>query len=80
MYTAHAGIELYAEAFERGGRARQARGLRQPPRPDFYGLPRNTATVTLEKARGRCPRTIPSATATVVPLRAGEAIGWRFAG
>ncbi len=48
-YTAHAAMELYAEAFEAAGALDKLEGFASFNGPDFYGLPRNTSTVTLVK-------------------------------
>ncbi len=78
-YTAHAGIELYAEAFEAAGALDRLEGFASHFGADFYGLPRNTDTVTLV----RKPWTVPLQQALLdgdplVPLRAGESIAWRL--
>jgi dihydroorotase len=52
IYTAHAAIELYAEAFEAAGALDELEGFACHHGPDFYGLPRNTHRVTLVKAAG----------------------------
>jgi dihydroorotase len=46
---------------------------------DFYGLPRNTETITLVKEEWDVPTHYPFGSAELVPLRAGERIGWHFA-
>ncbi|MCW5573301.1 MAG: hypothetical protein KIT37_09745, partial [Steroidobacteraceae bacterium] len=46
---------------------------------DFYGLPRNTGTLTLEKADWTVPADYPFGDATIVPWRAGETLGWQLA-
>ena len=80
MYTAHAAMELYCEVFEREGALDKLEGFASRYGPDFYGLPRNTATVTLEKEPWEVPANYPFGTETVVPLRAGEQLAWRFKG
>ncbi len=79
-YTAHAGIELYAEAFEAAGALDQLEGFASFHGPDFYGLPRNTETITLVREPWAVPATqayLPDD--SIVPLRAGETIAWRIA-
>ena len=78
MYTAHAAIELYAEAFDAAGALERLEGFASFFGADFYGLPRNIGTVTLEKRRWTVPGEYPFGAETVVPLRAGEAIAWRM--
>ncbi len=80
IYTAHAALELYAEAFEAAGALDKLEGFASFHGADFYGLPRNTGHITLEKAEWEVPREYGFGDATVVPLRAGEKIRWRFAG
>ena len=78
IYTAHAGIELYAEAFDAAGALHRLEGFASFHGPDFYGLPRNSETITLARAPWQVPDELPLATGTLVPLRAGESIGWRL--
>jgi dihydroorotase len=80
MYTAHAAMELYCEAFEREKALDRLEGFASHFGPDFYGLPRSTATVTLEKEPWEVPASYPFGAETVVPLRAGERLAWRFKG
>ena len=80
IYTAHAAIELYAEAFEAAGALDKLEGFASFHGADFYGLPRNSGRITLEKAEWEVPREYVFGDATVVPLRAGEKIRWRLAG
>ena len=80
MYTAHAALELYCEVFEREGALDRLEGFASRFGPDFYGLPRNAATVTLEKQAWEVPASYPFGAETVVPLRAGERLAWRFLG
>ncbi|AFU98795.1 dihydroorotase [Simiduia agarivorans] len=78
-YTAYAAIELYAEAFEAAGALDKLEGFASHFGPDFYGLARNTDTITLEKADWQVPDTIAMAGTQLVPLRAGETLTWRVA-
>lgn len=78
MYTAYAGIELYAEAFETAGALDRLEGFASFHGPDFYGLPRNHDTVTLEKHDWDVPESLPFADDVLVPLRAGGKIGWKL--
>jgi len=78
-YTANAGIELYAEAFEVAGALDRLEGFASHFGADFYGLPRNTDKVTLVKEAWQVPATMPYDDDDVlVPLRAGETVGWRL--
>jgi len=78
MYTSHAGIELYAEAFEEAGALNRLEGFASFYGADFYGLPRNTDTVTLVKESWQVPGDLPLGQERLVPLRAGQSIGWRL--
>ncbi|HSI27813.1 MAG: dihydroorotase [Methylophilus sp.] len=78
MYTAHAAIELYAEAFEAAGALDKLEGFASFYGPDFYQLPRNTGKVTLRKESWLVPESIPFADDVLVPLRAGQAIAWKL--
>lgn len=75
-YTAHAAIELYAETFEEAGALDNLEAFASFNGPDFYGLPRNTDTITLEKESWDVPATYPLGEDNVVPIRAGEKISW----
>ncbi len=78
LYTAHAAIELYAEAFESAGALDKLEAFASFHGPDFYGLPRNTDTITLKKEEWEVPAEYPLGGNRVVPLRAGEKIGWKL--
>lgn len=77
-YTAYAALELYAEAFEDAGALDKLEAFASHYGPDFYGLPRNTDTVTLVKQDWRVPDTLPLGDQPLVPLRAGETLRWRL--
>ncbi len=77
-YTAHAAIELYAEAFEAAGALDKLEGFASFHGPDFYGLPRNTQQVTLRKEEWQVPATVAFGEQRLVPLRAGETIKWKL--
>jgi dihydroorotase len=79
MYTAHAALELYAEAFEAAGALDKLEAFASHHGADFYGLPRNTGRVTLEKVEWDVPRDYPFGADVVVPLRAGGKLAWRLA-
>ncbi|MBB1267868.1 dihydroorotase [Shewanella sp. SR44-3] len=76
-YTAHAAIELYAEAFEAAGALDKLEGFASFYGADFYGLPRNTDTITLEKRQWQVPDSYPLGNDKVVPIRAGEMLDWQ---
>lgn len=76
IYTAHAALELYAEAFEAADALDKLEGFASCYGPDFYGLPRNTQTIALLKQTSSVPPTIPFADTQLIPFRAGENIRW----
>ena len=80
-YTALSALELYAEAFESAGALDRLETFACFNGPDFYRLPRNADTVTLEKRPWVVPEELAYASGEVlVPLRAGETLSWQFAG
>jgi dihydroorotase len=76
-YTAHAAIELYAEVFEQAGKLEYLEGFASHYGPDFYGLPRNSDTITLVKEPWDVAESLPFGTEVVVPIRAGETLSWK---
>jgi len=78
LYTAHAGIELYAEVFETAGALDKLQGFSSEHGADFYRLPRNNGTLTLERESWQVPDSYPFGDSTVHPLRAGEPVHWRI--
>jgi dihydroorotase len=78
-YTAHAGIELYAEAFEAAGALDKLEAFASFYGADFYGLPRNRDTLTLVREAWTVPSDQPLLDGDpLIPLRAGESIAWRL--
>ena len=78
IYTAHAGIELYAEAFDDADAMDRLEGFASFHGADFYGLARNSETITLVRDAWQVPEELPLAAGTLVPMRAGELIAWRL--
>ncbi|BCL72467.1 dihydro-orotase [Vibrio nigripulchritudo MADA3029] len=76
-YTAHAAVELYAEVFDQEGKLEHLEGFASHNGPDFYGIPRNSDTVTLVKESWDVAETMPFGSDIVVPIRAGEQIQWK---
>ncbi len=76
-YTAHAAIELYAEAFEEAGALDKLEGFASLHGPAFYNLPVNTDKITLEKIEWQVPATLSFGDEVVVPIRANETIAWQ---
>jgi dihydroorotase len=78
IYSAHAALELYAEAFEAIGALPRLEAFASLHGPKFYRLPPNAGTVTLERSSWQVPSSYPFADETIVPLRAGGTLGWRL--
>ncbi|CAM4381327.1 dihydroorotase [Vibrio agarivorans] len=75
-YTAHAALELYAEVFEQEGKIENLEAFASHNGPDFYGIERNSDTVTLTKQAWPVAESMPFGNDVVVPIRAGEEIQW----
>ena len=78
IFSAHAAIELYAEAFEAVGRLDRLEAFASHRGADFYGLPRNTNKVTLTRTSWIPPSAYRFGDDELVPFRAGESIAWRL--
>jgi len=78
-YTALHAMELYATAFERAGRLDRLESFASFHGADFYGLPRNTDTLTLRRETYEVPAEVPFGETSLVPLAAGESLDWRVA-
>ncbi len=77
-FTAPAALELYAEAFESAGALHRLEAFASFHGPDFYGLPRNTGAVTLQRRPWTLPEAMPFGDATIKPLRAGDTLAWKL--
>jgi dihydroorotase len=77
-YTAHAAMELYAEAFDAAGALDKLEGFASFHGADFYGLPRNRGTITLRRESWTVPVSYAFGEAQLKPLRADEALAWRM--
>jgi dihydroorotase len=77
-YTAPAALELYAEAFEAAGALDRLEGFASCFGADFYGLPRNSGSVTLVRQPWSLPESLPFGDALIKPLRAGETLNWKL--
>lgn len=78
IYTAHAGIELYAEVFEEAGALDKLEAFASFYGADFYGLPRNQEKITLVQEAWNVPDELSVGTDSLTPLRAGESISWHL--
>jgi dihydroorotase len=79
-FTAHAAMELYAEAFEEANALDKLDNFASRFGAEFYGLPRNTQTVTLSKTNWTPPAEFAFGSDTVVALTAGRSLGWKLGG
>ncbi len=78
IFSAHAALELYAEAFETIQRLDRLQAFASERGADFYRLPRNDAKITLRKESWRVPDSYRFGADELVPLRAGALMSWRF--
>jgi dihydroorotase len=76
-YSNHAAMALYAEAFEKAEALDKLEGFASHFGADFYGLPRNSDTITLERNPWILPDTVPLGDDSMVPLCAGETLNWQ---
>jgi dihydroorotase len=79
IYTAHAALELYAEAFDAAGCLERLEGFAGHHGADFYGLPRNEGKITLQRAQMPVPSSYPYLNGALVPMRAGGSVSWKLA-
>ena len=77
-YTAHAAMELYAEAFDNAGALDKLEAFASFNGADFYGLPRNAGSVTLKRTSWTPPESFAFGETVLKPLRSGEALPWRM--
>jgi dihydroorotase len=80
IYSAHAAIEFYAEVFEQAGALPRLEAFASEFGPRFYGLPLNNDRVLLRRESWTVPDHYAFGADALVPLRAGETLGWRFLG
>ena len=78
VFSAHAAIEFYAEAFERANKIDMLEGFASNFGPDFYGLPRSSETITLEKAKWQIPESYDFSGSKVIPFYAGKSLSWKL--
>lgn len=78
-YSAYGAIGLYADIFEELGILDKLEAFASFNGANFYGLPRNTDTVTLVREPWTMPENLPLAGGGIVPLKAGETVNWRLA-
>lgn len=77
IYSAPVALALYAHAFEGAGALDQLEAFASSRGPDFYGLPRNTSTITLHKQDWTVPAEFEFGDGVVVPMWAGQTLSWQ---
>jgi dihydroorotase len=77
-YSAHAALELYAEVFEQAGALDKLEGFASFHGADFYRLPRNSGTITLEKTTWKVPAAYSGGPVSITPLKASEELTWQI--
>ncbi|MGQ2935614.1 MAG: dihydroorotase [Sphingopyxis sp.] len=74
IFNAPYALESYIQVFDEEGALDKFEGFASEHGPNFYGLPLNTGTVTLERGE----TVVPERVGEVVPFHAGETLGWRL--
>ncbi|MFP6775928.1 MAG: dihydroorotase [PS1 clade bacterium] len=77
VLNAHCAIELYATAFESAGALDRLEGFASKFGPDFYSMPRNQGTTTLQRKEWTVPDSYPCGKSSIVPFMAGEVLRWK---
>jgi dihydroorotase len=78
IYSARNAIELYTEVFEKAACLDRLEGFASHHGADFYGLPRNKSTITLEKKPWQIPESLPFGGSEIIPFRSGEYCQWKI--
>jgi dihydroorotase len=76
-FSAPIALELYAEAFEAANALDKLEGFASFYGEDFYRLPRNSGTITLEKTTWNVPASYGENGISITPLKANETICWQ---
>ncbi len=79
IFSAHAAIEIYTSIFEQQNALDKLEAFASFNGPDFYGLPRNTGTITLLKQDWQVPDEYDMGSGKLVPLLAGQTLNWKLA-
>jgi dihydroorotase len=77
MYTAYSAMELYADVFDKAQALSKLEAFASHFGADFYGLPRNTQLITLEKKEWRLPESLSFGGQELKPVKAGEKLSWK---
>ena len=78
IYSAHNAMELYAEVFEKANCLDKLEGFASHYGAEFYGMPKNQGTITLEKKQWQIPDSLPFSKSKIIPFRAGESCHWKM--
>jgi dihydroorotase len=78
IFSAHAAIEMYTTVFDEQNALDKLEAFASFHGPDFYGLPRNTDTITLKKEAWVVPESYPLTDQTLIPMMAGETLNWKL--
>ena len=78
IYSAHAALELYAQVFDMAGALDRLEAFASFFGADFYGLQRNTESMTLVRKSWRVPLAYPFGEGSVSPLAAGDDVTWQI--
>jgi dihydroorotase len=80
IYSAHSAIELYAEAFEEVADFTHFESFMSRKGAEFYGLPQNQGSITLERKEWTIPDSLPYPGSSLIPFKAGQALQWKIVG
>jgi dihydroorotase len=80
IFNAPFALESYAAAFEEDGALDRLEAFASLNGPRFYGLKPNEARIVLERRPTQVPDALGKGEAALVPLHAGSALPWAFAG
>ncbi len=78
IFNAPFALESYVTVFDEEGALDRFEGFASHYGPDFYGLPRNTASVTLRREEHVVPDSVDAAGTPVVPFHAGATLRWKL--
>lgn len=78
IFSAPLAIELYTRAFDENNALDKLEAFASFHGPDFYGLDRNSNTITLEKKDWLVPKDYPFADERIIPIHAGETETWKL--
>ena len=79
IFNAAYALESYAAVFDAEGALDRFEAFASENGPNFYGLPLNEGTVTLERGAVEVPAALPANGTSLVPFHAGETLPWRLA-